>query len=335
MKDDLPLVTVLIPARNEEADIVACLDAVLAQDWPHDRLEVILVDGASTDATVEIARGLLGGADLARWQVLENAAATTPSNLNVGLAAATGAHICRVDSRSLVQPDHVRRCSDVLRCRPEVAVVGGAQVARPAGRSPREIGIARALNNPWATGLARYRRAGTSGPTETVYLGAFRRCDLLRCGGWDPRFHTNQDFELNQRLRARGDVWFDAGLRTPYTPRRTVRSLFAQYHRFGRWKVRFWRVTGRRPVSRQVLALASVPVAAATFIGLFVLSGRRLRLVSSALALAIVFEDRGTTLRRGGLVSRGFGLLAALATTMGWWTGALREAVLGGARDPG
>lgn len=335
MSDEFPRVTVLIPARNEEADIEACLDAVLAQDYPHDRLEVIVVDGASTDRTVEVARRLLGGADLAHWHVLENAAATTPSNLNVGLAAATGEIICRVDARSFVQPDHVRRCSDVLRSRPEVAVVGGAQLARPAGSSAREIGIARALNNPWVAGLARYRRAATSGPTETVYLGAFRRCDLHRCGGWDPRFHTNQDFELNQRMRALGDVWFEAGLRTHYAPRRTIRALFAQHHRFGRWKVRFWRVTGRHPLTRQVLALASVPVAATAFIGLLARSGRQLRLVSTTLALAVVFEARGTTLRQGGLVSRGFGLLAALSTIMGWWTGALREAVLGGPRDRG
>ena len=86
---DTPLVTVLIPARNEEADIERCLRAVLAQDHPHDRLEVVLVDGGSTDRTADVASKVLAAGDIA-WQIVDNPAGTTPSNLNAGLAVADG-----------------------------------------------------------------------------------------------------------------------------------------------------------------------------------------------------------------------------------------------------
>jgi len=59
VSETLPLVTVLIPARDEEADIERCLRAVLAQDYPHDRIEVVLVDGGSVDRTMEVATGVL------------------------------------------------------------------------------------------------------------------------------------------------------------------------------------------------------------------------------------------------------------------------------------
>ena len=95
------VVTVLIPARNEERDIDDCLRAVLAQDFPHDRLEVVVVDGASTDRTAEVAEKRLAESSV-RSSVVHNPAGTTPSNLNVGLADAAGTYLCRVDARSLI-----------------------------------------------------------------------------------------------------------------------------------------------------------------------------------------------------------------------------------------
>jgi GT2 family glycosyltransferase len=291
-----PLVSVLIPARNEARDIEHCLERIAAQDYPHERLEVIVVDGGSTDGTGDIARRVLAAGDFHRWVVHRNPTGGTPSNLNAGLALTTGLYLCRVDARSFVPPEYVRVCSKVLDERPDVAVTGGAQVAVAVGDDPWGVGIARALNNRWLMGLSRYRRAATSGPSDTVYLGAFRTEVLRAAGGWDERFATNQDFELNRRLGGLGLVWFEQGLAVGYRPRASLAQLARQYHRFGRWKARYWSVTGDRPRPRQ-LALLGAPLASLVGGAVMWWCGPRSRLplVVAAAAGAVAAELRGPT----------------------------------------
>jgi succinoglycan biosynthesis protein ExoA len=320
-----PLVTVLVPARNEEADIEACLAAILAQDHPADRLEVLVVDGGSTDDTADLASAVLERASYVRWKVLDNVVGTTPSNLNYGLAVAQGEYLCRVDARSIVPTHYVRTCAEVLAARPDVAVVGGAQVAVPADRGHRSVGIARALNNRWGMGGARYRRGAASGPTDTVYLGAFRTTELRGARGWDQTLHTNQDYELNRRMGRQGLVWFDDRLQVGYVPRPDVRSLFRQYHRFGRWKATYWQRTNDRPRPRQLVMLAAPAVgAAAVAVGL----GRPSTRVATAAVLAVgaaVFEATGSsTPTPGTAAARAVSVGASAAAAAGWWTGVVR-----------
>lgn len=328
---EAPFVTVLIPARNEETDIGRCLYAVLAQDHPHERMEIVLVDGGSTDRTADVAAKVLAEGD-SPWRIVENRAGTTPSNLNAGLAVASGEVLCRVDARSVIPPEYVRLCAGVLGSRPDVIVTGGAQVAIAVDGSARATGIARALNNRYAMGGSRYRSGASSGPSDTVYLGAFRTGELRSAGGWDEYFDTNQDFELNRRLSQAGLVWFDARLDVGYVPRRTVLDLWRQYQRFGRWKVRYWRQTEDRPQRRQLVPLVGVPVVAAVAVGQLVeVRGRperfaALLLVGAAAAGAVdALGERNPASVRARIISAA--CITMIVTS--WTTGVLNELVAG------
>jgi succinoglycan biosynthesis protein ExoA len=319
---DGSLVSVLIPARNEARDIGACLDAVLAQDQPRERLEVVVVDGGSSDDTAAIARQVLSAADVAH-QVIDNPVGTTPSNLNAGLACVHGEVVCRVDARSIIPTHYVRRCAEVLATRPDVAVVGGAQIAVARDASDRAIGIARALNNRWGMGGARYRRGATDGPSDTVYLGAFRTTELRDAGGWDERFTTNQDYELNRRMGERGLVWFDASLEVGYRPRATLGELGEQYRRFGAWKARYWRQTSDRPQPRQLALLGVLPVGVMAAIAFPMLPPRgQLALAAAAGAGAVAFELKGSPGPQGSVRAHAISLAASAAVGAGWSTGA-------------
>ena len=325
-----PLVTVIVPARNEIRDIGACIEHIGAQSYPLDRIEVVVVDGGSADGTAGAAEAALGARPFHHVAVLTNREATTPSNLNVGLRYATGEIICRVDARTRIEPHYVRTCVQVLTGRPEVAVVGGSQRALARDGSLRARGIARALNNRYAMGGSPYRRALTSGISDTVYLGAFRRKALLDVHGWDERLPTNQDFDLNQRMAARGLVWFDASLRSGYLPRGSYRELWSQYVRFGGAKVAYWQVTGDRPQRRQV-ALLAVPFVG---IGGLALAVRRRALpwavVASVVGLVGV-ERSGADEGRATPAEHAAGTLAITCVGTGWLVGAYRS-LLGGLR---
>jgi glycosyltransferase involved in cell wall biosynthesis len=324
----LPLVSVIVPAYNEHAWIAGCLAAIGAQQYPHDHIEVlVVVDGDTTDDTAERARRLLEAGRYKNARVLRNPGNGTPSNLNHGLDAATGELVCRVDSRSVIAPDYVERCVEVLRTRPDVIVVGGTPVAIAGSGSDQAMGVARAFNNRYAMGWSRHHRGAKSGPSDTVYLGAFRTSELRAAGGWNVDFPTNQDFELNRRLSRSGTVWFDSGMEVGYVTRTSARALFRHYVRFGRWKVRYWRVTGDRPRPRQVVMLVGPPCALVVGGSVLVAASPRARaaLIAGAGLAAMTIEMSGSRRPRGSPSVHAWSLVALGAAVSGWLAGVWRE----------
>lgn len=229
-----PPVSVIIPARNAEATIAEALESVLAQDYDGP-VEVIVADGSEGPATAEVVRRTAPAARL-----VPNPARTVPTGLNAALRMASAPIIVRCDARSVLPPGYLRRVVATLR-RTGAANVGGRQM--PVGMSFFTRAVATAQTMMLGTGNARYRQGGAEGPTDTVYLGAFRSDALDVVGGFNPSIPVSEDSELNWRLRRHGEVvWFDPALVVTYRPRETLRALTRQYFEYGR---------GRRMVLRR------------------------------------------------------------------------------------
>ena len=251
-------VSVVIPARTAGDVLPGCLDAVLPQLSPADEVIVAAADEASAAAARTRA------AEDARVQVVANPTGTTPAALNAAIAAARHPVIVRVDAQARIPAGYRDRVVDRLRTTGAVNV-GGRQVARPRDTSGRgrDAAIAAAMNARLGHGGAAYRSgaAGTEGgPVDTVYLGAFRADALHHVGGYDERFLTNQDAELNERLRrAGGTVWLDPRLAVGYLPRTTLRALARQFRAYGRGRAMTARVhpgsLGRRQLAAPVLVV--------------------------------------------------------------------------------
>src|SRR5215470_11133365 len=112
-KLEWPSVTVIIPVFNEERSITACLQAVVAQDYPADRMEIIVVDGMSTDRTCDIVYGFAEQDN--RIRLLPSPKRHTPCSMNIGVAAAAGEVLVRVDGHSVITREHVHRCVSLLQ----------------------------------------------------------------------------------------------------------------------------------------------------------------------------------------------------------------------------
>lgn len=312
-----PLVTVIIPARNEQADIAGCIDAVAAQDHGADRIQLVVVDAASDDGTVEEVVRAAAAHRFAEVVVEGNPRRRTSVGLNVGLDRAKGEYVARVDARSRVAPGYVSTCLRAMADH-RVGVVGGAQVALARSAGLVDTAIARALRNRYGTGLSRYRRGRRSGPSDTVWMGFFRTGDLRAMGGWSEAVALNEDFELNRRYREAGYlVWFDSELRSLYLPRRSLALLARQYFYFGRVKGTWW-ARGDRPTLRQA-ALLAAPVVAG---GLAALAYRKagpatlLAVPGALLAVEAAGSDEPAPLTHHALAA------ATIALTNGsWWAG--------------
>ncbi len=318
-----PTMTVLVPALNEEADIAGCVDAIGGQDYPLAEIQLIVVDGESEDLTrveVEKAASRYGFAEVL---ILDNPARRTSVGLNVGLQEARGTYLARVDARSRIPSGYLRTCEDTLRHHPEIGVVGGSQVARPRSPRPVDVGIASALRNRLATGMSRYRRASTSGPSDTVWMGFFRTGELRDVGGWSEAVALNEDYELNARYRAAGrTVWFDASLKSGYLPRTSMAGLARQYFRFGRVKGMWW-ARGERPARRQ-LALLACPVAFGVVLaGLVRRFGPVATVAVPVLLLAVERAGRSRTDRDDEPQAPVTASTAIAVLSGSWWVGVL------------
>ncbi len=221
-------VSVIIPTRNDEEALSTALDSVLAQKYSGP-IEVIIADGSDTPATEEMLQKRYPAV-----RVVPNREQSISAGLNLALQEAAGDVIVRCDTRAVLPPDYVKRAVATL-ARTGAANVGGRQKA--AGSTVFERAVAMATTTFLGVGDARHRLGGPEGPIDTVYLGAWYRKTLEAAGGFDSALIRNEDFELNWRLRRRGEtVWFDPQLEAVYRPRDNLRALVRQYFDYGRWK---------------------------------------------------------------------------------------------------
>jgi glycosyltransferase involved in cell wall biosynthesis len=240
---DLPMLSVIIPARNEGTYIERSLGAVLGQDWPGERLEVIVVDGGSTDDTVERVKRLAAEYPGTRVNIVLNPRRITPVSMNLGIAAATGDIVVRVDGHCVIEPGYLRRVSEVLRDTGHDNVGG---VCITEGETPTARAIAAAQSSRFGVGNVAFRVGQAQpGATDTVPFGAWPRRVFDQFGTFDEELVRNQDDELNFRIvQGGGTVWFDPAIRSRYFARGTLRSLARQYHQYGLYKVRVMQKRG-------------------------------------------------------------------------------------------
>jgi succinoglycan biosynthesis protein ExoA len=237
--DRQPFVSVVVPARDEEQSLGFCLDSILKQHWPDDRLEVIVVENGSRDRTRNVAEAW--AARDPRVRVVVSQAANHSEAMNAGIQAARGEIVARVDAHSSVDRRYVAEVVAAFDRHPEAAGVGGAFLA--AGETLRER----------VAGFARSSRLGVGGgygtdriphdhPVRSVQCGAYRREMLLAVGGFDPAIAYGEDEDLNWRLRQRGfQVMLCPALLQLYRPRASLGGLWKQYWNYGRGRMRVLR----------------------------------------------------------------------------------------------
>jgi len=248
--DGLPLVSVVMPVRNEAAFIVRTLKSVLAQDYPPDRLEILVADGMSDDGTREIlARN---AEEDARLRVLDNPGRIQSTGLNIAIRAARGSIVIRVDGHAEIATDFISRNLQVLREHPETWSVGGPIVH--TARTPTGKAIAVAMSHPLGVGNARHRFDRYEGYAEGVAFPAIHRWVFDRIGYFDERLTRSEDDEFNYRNHlAGGRVWVSPRIRHKYFVRERLCDLFRQYAQYGFWKVPVIRKHRRLPTVRQVV----------------------------------------------------------------------------------
>jgi len=209
------VISILIPTYNEERYVSDCLRSIVAFEIPRgEEIEVLVVDGMSTDRTRELARGV--GVGDPRIRVLENPERVQSCALNIGIIEARGEWVMRLDAHAKYPPDYLARCYEAAR-QTGAENVGGICITQPGGVGYEAHLVQALTTHRFGVGNSGFRTGARAGFRDTVPFGFFRRDVFQRIGLFDERLVRTQDFEFNSRLRASGGrIWLDPAIQSSY-----------------------------------------------------------------------------------------------------------------------
>ena len=230
------LVSVVVPAFNEEKAISACVDSVLAQT--HVNLEVLVADGGSTDRTRQIVDEYSAVDD--RVRLVDNPRRLPPAALNESVQAMKSDWLIRIDAHATVPPDYVERVVEHLVTH-QWGGVGGRKDG--VGFTDEGRAVAAVMASPFGVGNSTYHHGTEQTVVDHIPFGAYPKSVIEEVGGWDESIPVNQDFEFDYRVRQAGhELLFDPELVIAWECRQSVRALWRQYRRYGRGKAQVIRL---------------------------------------------------------------------------------------------
>jgi succinoglycan biosynthesis protein ExoA len=289
--DSLPMVSILMPVRNEEGYIGRSLDAVFAQDYPQELMEVIVADGRSIDRTRDVVESFrIVHPNL---RLIDNPGKTAPYGLNAATEQAEGEMLLRVDGHCEIAPDYVRNCVQHLLS-DGIAGVGG--FVETVGETETARSIALAMSSRFGVGDSAFRTIRDRDLlVDNLNFPAYTRVTVVAAGPYDVEQVRDQDDEYNYRIReAGGTLLLAADVKSRYYSRSSLKRLLSQFYQYGFWKVRVMQKHPRQMSVRQFAPSSLVGVLLLlVLLGPFLRSARRLLL---ALVATYVVANVGVSI---------------------------------------
>jgi len=225
-----PTVTIAIPALNEENYISTVLD-IFVENKYENIVQICVADGGSSDRTRDIVREY--SKKDSRVQLIDNPDKYQSFALNKILEVTKGDLFLRADAHCIYDEDYVAESVKAIR-KSKSLNAGGTQ--RYIAKNIVQAGIAISSKNFFGNGGAKYMDETFEGYADTVFLGCFKTEALKKVGGFSVENVTNEDSEINLRLRKQlqGKIYVSPEIKTWYYPRSNFIKLFKQYFRYGR-----------------------------------------------------------------------------------------------------
>jgi len=267
-----PTVTVIAPCRNEAGFILQTIQSIQENDYPSDLLEILVLDGMSTDGTRQIVQQISERDP--RVRLVDNPHKIVPTAMNIGIREATGNYIVRIDCHARFADDYIRKCIEVS-LRTEAANVGGYWRTLPGAVTPVARAIVLATTSPFGVGNSAFRLAeNIEREADTVPFGTYRKSLIEKIGPYDERLVRNQDIELNSRLRKMGlKIIISPEIKLDYFNRATFRGIWQQSFNNGLWNPYTVWLTGGSLHLRHFIPMAFVGGIMALSMGALFLGG--------------------------------------------------------------
>jgi len=233
---NLPLVSIIIPCRNEKKFIARCLESVLENDYSKDKIEIFIVDGMSIDGTREIIKDYIQKYHFIK--LIDNHKYIASSALNIGVRESKGIIIVRMDAHATYDKSYISKCVSYLE-KYSADNVGGVISIIPRKNTFIGRGIAKAMSSILGTGGAKYKTGSKKfEEVDTVPFGCFRRNVFNRIGFFNENLKRSQDMDFNLRLRkVGGKIYLFSDVVSYYYVRSSLKDFFVHNFEDGIWAI--------------------------------------------------------------------------------------------------
>jgi len=232
------IASIIIPMMNEERFIGRCLETILSNDFPIEQCEILVLDGRSKDRSRKIVEEK--AVKFPSIRLLDNPLGSVPTAMNIGIRAAKGEYILRVDAHSEYPPNYIRTCLEEL-ARTGADNVGGRWITKAGAESLVARAIALTTQHPLGVGNAAYRLGRGDCFVDTVPFGSYRRELFERIGPYREDLVRNQDYELNCRIRkAGGKIYLSSKINIVYFNVPTFSRFMRQAFNNGIYVAHMW-----------------------------------------------------------------------------------------------
>ena len=224
----------LIPCLNEASFIHNCLNALLAQDYDKDKMEILVLDGGSTDGTLDVLKKYETENTCIR--VLHNTKKVTPAALNLGIKKSKGQYIILFGAHSTYNKEYISRCIHYIE-RDKVDHVGGIGKIVPQTDGYLANALILLITHPFGVGNS-LMRIGVNKPTlsDTASTGCYRKALFEKIGNFNEKLIRNQDLELNLRLKKmNGKIMVYPDLICTYYARSSLLKVIKHSYANGQW----------------------------------------------------------------------------------------------------
>lgn len=235
LEENKNTISIIIPCRNEEKFIGKCLDSIIEQDYPKDKLEVLVIDGMSEDRTKEILEKYIK--QYPYIKLLENPKKYTPFALNIGIKQAKGKIIIRMDAHSTCKADYISNCLKYLN-EYNTDNVGGIWKIVPGENTIIAKAIALVSSSMFGAGNAYYRSGYSKGIkwVDTVFGGCYKKEIFEKIGFFNEKLIRSQDMEFNIRLKkSGGKILLAPEIVSYYYPKSNLKDFFIHNFKDGVW----------------------------------------------------------------------------------------------------
>jgi len=233
-----PLVSVILATLNEARTIESVLRSLIDQDAPNFDLEILVVDGKSSDGTRAIVTRMAAAEP--RIRLLSNERQKTPFAFNLGLSEARGEYVCILGAHTVYDKDYISVCLSELLAQGAVGC-GGRVITQPASDTLEARLASWVLSHPFGSSRKSFRTQ-PEGFADSVNYPVMLKKALVEVGRYDEELARNQDNDMNQKLRARGyKLYCTWKTQCLYHPKDTLRGLIQYAYRNGFWNAMSFR----------------------------------------------------------------------------------------------
>lgn len=234
-----PLVSIVVPVRNEEKYIDKLIDSIKNQNYSLEKLEIIFVDGNSEDKTIKVIEE--NKKNNLNIRIIKNPLKIIPISMNLGIKEAKGKYIVRLDAHATYNSEYISSAIKTLEEKKEIVSVGGYAYFFPIDRSIKSFVCTKVFASYFATGNKLRVNSKTnlvSKYYDTAVYGAFRKKELDMVNGYNEKLAVAQDIELYDRLKKlnNGKIYVNANMKINYFFKaKTGLDLFKRQYRISSW----------------------------------------------------------------------------------------------------